>query len=57
MALCYAYPSVVQYIKQKLLSLQNQLSHGYASQHIKVRWNQSSTASLGDKRSDEGQID
>ena len=37
---------VVQHIKQKLSSSQIQLSHCYAIQHIEVRWNCSSTASL-----------
>ena len=42
----------VHHIKQKLLSSQIQLSHFYAVQHIKVRWNRSSTASLEGERSD-----
>ena len=47
----------VQHIKQKLFGSQIQLSRTYTSQHIEVRWNWSSTASLEGKRSDEGQSD
>ena len=36
----------VKHIKQKLWSSQIQLSHRHASQHIEVRWNCLSTASL-----------